>query len=333
MTFRAVFLALTLLLFACSKGEEKQQLLHVSYDPTREFYSAYNDWFIKQWKEKTGKEIAIRQAHGGSSSQARAVIGGLKADVLSLAIALDIDEVAKQTDLLPPNWQQRLPNHSAPYTSLVVFLVRKGNPKKIVDWGDLIRPGVTVITPNPKTSGGARWNYLAAYGYALNKYNGDKEKAQTYLKTLYEQVPLLDTASRAAATTFTRRGMGDVLITWENEAFLVQKELKNEGFEIVIPSLSILAEPPVTWVDKVIDADGNRALAEAYVQGLYAPEAQELAAQHFLRPIQPEILARYRALFPEVKTLSIEDFGGWQAVQKEHFSDGGLFEQIYLRSS
>lgn len=309
------------------------EMLHVSYDPTREFYAAYNQIFSKHWQEKTGKPVVIRQSHGGSGKQARAVIHGLQADVVSLALALDIDEIARQSDYLPSNWADRLPNHSVPYTSIIVFLVRQGNPKQIHDWDDLVKNGVSVITPNPKTSGGARWNYLAAYGYALKHADNDPAAAEDYIRKLYQNVPILDTGARSAATTFTQRGLGDVLISWENEAHLVLQELGEEGFDIVVPSTSIQTELPVAWIDSVIDRHGTRAAAEAYLQGLYLPETQELAAKHYLRPVDPAILERNSDLFPKVPVFTIADFGGWEAVQAKHFADGGLFDQIYRPTS
>lgn len=322
------YLFLVLLLSCQSPFDSKYSILHVSYDPTREFYSEYNQLFVEDWKESTGQTLKIRQSHGGSGKQARAVINGLKADVVSLALALDIDEIAKQTNLLPKDWQNRLPNHSVPYTSTIVFLVRKGNPKKIHDWEDLIKEDVKVITPNPKTSGGARWNYLAAYGYAREKAQGDEIAALEYMKSLYQNVPLLDTGARAAATTFAQRGIGDVLVTWENEAHLVLKELGNDSFELIVPSITIVAEPPVAWIDGNLEKEQQKA-AEAYLRDLYSDRAQRLAAKHFLRPINPKILQEFSQLFPKMRTLTIEDFGGWKAAQAKFFVDGGLFDQIY----
>lgn len=324
---------LALLLTACSSSQEDgAALLNVSYDPTREFYSEYNNAFAADWEKATGQPITIRQSHGGSGKQARAVIHGLQADVVSLALALDIDQIARQTDLLPKEWQDRLPNHSVPYTSIIVFLVRKDNPKQIYDWEDLLREDVKVITPNPKTSGGARWNYLAAYGYALRKNQGDHEKATRFMQQLYQNAPILDTGARAAATTFAQRAIGDVLITWENEAYLVLQELSEDAFEVIIPSLTIIAEPPVAWIDKNNDRHQNRRAAEAYLRGLYSPAAQRLAAKHFLRPIDKAVLKENAGRFPPVQALHIEDFGGWDEAQRTHFDDGGKFDHIYTPS-
>jgi len=310
-----------------ARANETRSLLNVSYDPTRELYQALNAAFIRQWKEKTGEDLRINQSHGGSGKQARAVIDGLEADVVTLALAYDIDAIA-QRGQIAPNWQKRLGANSAPYTSTIVFLVRKGNPKKIKDWDDLIRPGVQVITPNPKTSGGARWNYLAAWGYALNQFGNDPAKAETFLTTLFHNVPVLDTGARGATTTFTQRGIGDVLIAWENEAILALQEVPGQ-FEIVAPPLSILAEPPVTVVDKVVDRHGTRALAEAYLGFLYTPEAQEIIARNHYRPRDPEVARRHDAEFPPVRLFTIDDvFGGWSKAQAAHFADGALFDRI-----
>jgi sulfate/thiosulfate transport system substrate-binding protein len=308
------------------------ELLNVSYDPTRELYEAYNAAFIKYWKGKSGQTVSIKQSHGGSSKQGRAVIDGLSADVVTLALAYDIDEIAEKGKLLAPDWQKRLPHNSSPYTSTIVFLVRKGNPKQIKDWSDLIKPGVSVITPNPKTSGGARWNYLAAWGYALKKNGNDAEKAKQFVSALYKNVAVLDSGARGATTTFVERGIGDVLISWENEAVLAIKELGPGKFDIVAPSISILAEPPVTVVDKVVDKKGTRKVAEAYLQYWYTPEAQEIAAKNFYRPIDPKVLEKYEGQFPKLTLFTIGDvFGGWQQAQKTHFADGGIFDQIYVK--
>ncbi len=307
------------------------ELLNVSYDPTRELYTDYNQAFQAYWKKKTGQDVTIRQSHGGSGKQARTVIDGLQADVVTLALAYDIDALAKQGKLLPANWQSRLPNNSSPYTSTIVFLVRKGNPKKIKDWGDLARPGVSVITPNPKTSGGARWNHLAAYGWALRQPGGNEKSAEEYLKKLYANVPVLDTGARGSTTTFVQRGIGDVFISWENEAHLAVEELGEGKFDIVIPSLSILAEPPVAVVDRVTLRKKTTDLARAYLEYLYSPEAQEIIAKHYYRPRNADVAKKYAASFPDVKMLTIADFGGWSAAQKKHFDDGGLFDQIYLK--
>ncbi len=308
-------------------------LLNVSYDPTREFYQELNPEFINYWKERTGDNVEIRQSHGGAGKQARAVIDGLEADVVTLALAYDISAIGERTGKLPADWQSRLPNNSAPYTSTIVFLVRKGNPKGVQDWDDLTKPGVEVITPNPKTSGGARWNYLAAWGYALEKNGGSVEKAQQFVSEIYKQVPVLDSGARGSTNTFVQREIGDVLLAWENEAFLAVNELGPEKFEIVVPSVSILAEPPVTVVDKVAEARGTREVAEAYLSYLYSPEAQRLAAKHYYRPVlpalaDPEDIAR----FPNVKTFTVDEvFGSWHKAQDVHFSDGGVFDQIYAK--
>ncbi len=304
-------------------------LLNVSYDPTRELYVDYNKAFSTYWKGKTGDTVTIRQSHGGSGKQARSVIDGLEADVVTLALAYDIDEVGEKAKLLPPDWQKRLPHNSSPYTSTIVFLVRKGNPKGIKDWDDLIKPGVAVITPNPKTSGGARWNYLAAWGYALKKNGGDQKKAQDFVTAVYKNVPVLDSGARGSTVTFTERGVGDVLIAWENEAYLAVKELGADKVQIVTPSLSILAEPPVAVVDKTVDRRGTREVASAYLQYLYSPEGQDIAARNFYRPIDPAVAARYAKQFAPVTLFTIDDvFGGWTKTQAEHFNDGGKFDQL-----
>jgi sulfate transport system substrate-binding protein len=304
-------------------------ILNVSYDPTRELYQDYNAAFAKYWKAKTGEQVTIKASHGGSGKQARAVIDGLEADVVTLALAYDIDEIAAKAKLLPEDWQKRLPSNSAPYTSTIVFLVRKGNPKGIKDWDDLVKPGVAVITPNPKTSGGARWNFLAAWGYALKKY-GSEAKAREFVAALYKNVPVLDSGARGSTTTFTERGIGDVFISWENEAFLAVKELGPEKFEIIVPSVSILAEPPVAVVDKVADKRGTRKVAEAYLQHLYSDEGQDIAGKHFYRPREDKAAAKYASTFPKINLFTIDEvFGGWQKAQKTYFSDGGVFDQIY----
>lgn len=307
---------------------EAIELLNVSYDPTREFYEDYNKVFEKHWLEKTGQEVKVKQSHGGSGKQARGVIDGLRADVVTLALAYDIDAIAEKAKLLPKAWQEKYPNNSSPYTSTIVFLVKKGNPKGIKDWDDLIKSGVQVITPNPKTSGGARWNYLAAYGYALKKFGNDEAKATEFVKQLFANVPVLDTGARGATTTFVQRGIGDVLLAWENEAFLAVEELGAGQFDIVVPSISILAEPPVAVVDKVANKKGTLEAAREYLNYLYSPEAQDLAGKHFYRPTNPEAAAKYASKFPKTELISIADFGGWQAAQKKHFSDGGVFDQI-----
>ncbi len=307
-------------------------LLNVSYDPTRELYADFNKAFAAQWKAKTGDNVNIKQSHGGAGKQARAVIDGLQADVVTLALAYDIDEISAKAKLIPADWQTRLPNNSSPYTSTIVLLVRKGNPKKIKDWNDLTKPGVSVITPNPKTSGGARWNYLAAWGYALKQNGGDQTKAKEFVKQIYQNVPVLDSGARGSTTTFVERGIGDVFISWENEAFLALKELGPDKFEIIVPSVSILAEPPVTVVDKVVDKRKTRAVAQAYLEYLYSDEGQELAGKHYYRPTSETAAKKYANLFPNVTLFTIDEvFGGWQKAQKEHFSDGGTFDQIYSK--
>lgn len=331
-TLKGTLLALAISGVAAVQAKDVT-LLNVSYDPTREFYQELNPEFINYWKARTGDNVEIRQSHGGAGKQARAVIDGLEADVVTLALAYDISAIGERTGKLPADWQSRLPNNSAPYTSTIVFLVRKGNPKGIQDWGDLTKPGVEVITPNPKTSGGARWNYLAAWGYALEKNGGDTEKAKEFVSSIYKQVPVLDSGARGSTNTFVQREIGDVLLAWENEAFLAVNELGPEKFEIVVPSVSILAEPPVTVVDKVAESRGTREVAEAYLSYLYSPEAQRLAAKHYYRPVlpalaDPEDVAR----FPNVKTFTVDDvFGSWHKAQDVHFSDGGVFDQIYAK--
>jgi len=307
------------------------QLLNVSYDPTRELYVEFNEAFAKHWLATEGQTVTIEQSHGGAGKQARAVMDGLKADVLTLAIGYDIDEIAQRTDLLPVDWQSRLPHRSCPYTSTIVFLVRKGNPKEIQDWDDLAKQGVEVITPNPKTSGGARYNYLAAWGYALRKSGGDEQAAREFVTKVYRNVPVLDSGARGSTTTFVQRKIGDVLLTWENEALLAIQELGGDEVEVVTPSLSILAEPPVTVVDKNAAAHDALKASNAYLQFLYAPEGQRLAAKHFFRPRQPEhAAAEHVARFQKIELLTVQDdFGGWQAAQTKHFADGGVFDAIY----
>jgi sulfate/thiosulfate-binding protein len=303
-------------------------LLNVSYDPTRELYSEFNKAFIAKYKADGGKSVSIRQSHGGSGRQARSVIDGLGADVVTLALAYDIDAIADR-GFIDKDWQKRLPQNSSPYTSTIVLLVRAGNPKKIKDWDDLVRPDVKVITPNPKTSGGARWNYLAAWGYALKKY-GSEDKAKDFVRALFKNVPVLDTGARGSTITFVERGVGDVFISWENEAFLAINELGKNKFEIVVPSISILAEPPVTIVDKVVDRKGTRAVAEAYLNYLYSPEGQRIAGRHYYRPRDPEVAKRFAEIFPDVNLMTIDEaFGGWRAAQKKHFDDKGVFDEIY----
>lgn len=306
------------------------KLLNVSYDPTRELYQDINAVFARQWKAKTGVDVQISQSHGGSGKQARSVIDGLQADVVTLALAYDIDSISEHAHLLPANWQTRLPNNSSPYTSTIVFLVRHANPKHIKDWEDLVRPGVSVITPNPKSSGGARWSYLAAWGYALQKNNGDDKKAQEFVTRLYRNVPVLDSGARGSTTTFVQRGIGDVLLDWENEAFLALNELGKDKVEVVTPSISILAEPPVAVVDRVAAKHGTAQVAKAYLEFLYSPEGQEIGARHFYRPRSPEVAAKYAGRFAKVQLFTIDEvFGGWKKAQKRHFDDGGVFDQIY----
>jgi sulfate/thiosulfate transport system substrate-binding protein len=304
-------------------------LLNVSYDPTRELYADINKVFAQRWASETGEQLSIRQSHGGSGKQARSVIDGLEADVVTLALAYDIDAIA-ESGLIAANWQARLPQNSSPYTSTIVFLVRKGNPKQIRDWDDLVKPGVQVITPNPKTSGGARWNYLAAWGYALDKSGGDEAKAQEFVRSLFKNVPVLDSGARASTITFAQREIGDVLLAWENEAYLAVKELGPTKFDIVGPSISILAEPPVAVVDKVVDKRGTRRVAEAYLRYLYSPQAQQIIGANYYRPRNPAVAARFKSRFPKVSLLTIDrNFGGWAKAQSTHFNDGGLFDQIF----
>jgi sulfate transport system substrate-binding protein len=318
------------LLAGMSVARADTKLLNVSYDPTREFYKEINEAFAAKWLAETGEEVSIDQSHGGSGKQARAVIDGLEADVVTLALAYDIDAIAQNSDLLDKNWQAKLPNDSSPYTSTIVFLVRKGNPKAIKDWPDLVKEDVQVITPNPKTSGGARWNYLAAWAHALKRNGGDEAKAQQFVADLYSRVPVLDTGARGSTTTFVQRGIGDVLLAWENEAFLAINELGPDQVEILVPSSSILAQPPVAVIDKNVDDHGTRQVAEAYLQFLYSPEAQEMAARNFYRPTDQAVAAKYKSQFPDIPLVTIDDtFGGWQQAQKKHFADGGIFDQIY----
>jgi sulfate transport system substrate-binding protein len=316
--------------FISSTSAGTIQLLNVSYDPTREFYEQFNESFSKQYQQKTSKQVTIQQSHGGSAKQARSVIDGLQADVVTLGLPADIDALHDNGDLVAADWQKRLPNNSIPYTSTVVFLVRKGNPKGIKDWSDLIKPSTVVITPNPKTSAGGRWSFIAAYGYALKANGNDEGKAKDYIAKLYTNVPVLDSGARGSTTTFSQRGLGDVLLAWENEAHLSLKEFGTDKFEIVTPSISVRAEPPVSVVDKVVDKKGTREVATAYLEYLYTPEAQEIAAKNFYRPINQEIFQKYAAQFPEVKVFTVDEIlGSWKQAQAKFFADGGVFDQIY----
>ncbi|MEQ6855980.1 sulfate ABC transporter substrate-binding protein [Lysinibacillus capsici] len=337
----ALLTILTLSLTGCGSANSDQktsgqedkksvELLNVSYDPTRELYDEFNKDFIKKWKDDTGQDVTINQSHGGSGKQGRAVIDGLEADVVTLALAYDIDEIAQTRELLNKDWQTEFDLNSTPYTSTIVFLVRKGNPKNIQDWDDLIQDDVSVITPNPKTSGGARWNYLAAWAYAGKLYNNDETKIKKFMKSLYSNVEVLDSGARGATTTFVERKIGDVLIAWENEAYLSLNELGKDEFEIITPSLSILAEPPVAVVDKIVDKKGTREVAEAYLQHLYSDTGQEIAAKNYYRPRSETILAKYKDQFPQLELVSIDDFGGWSQAQATHFKDGGTFDEIYV---
>jgi sulfate/thiosulfate-binding protein len=325
-------LALAAVITVAIPGEVQAKdikLLNVSYDPTRELYTDFNAAFAKYWKEKTGDTLTIQQSHDGSGKQARKVIDGLDADVVTLALGYDVDALYDRAKLIPADWQKRLPNNSSPYTSTIVFLVRKGNPKGIKDWDDLAKPGVSIITPNPKTSGGARWNYLAAWAWASQKFNGDETKIKEYIAALFKNVPVLDTGARGATTTFVQREIGDVLIAWENEAYLSLKEFGADKYEIVNPSLSILAEPPVTWVDKSVKRHGTTDVAKAYLEYLYTPEGQEIAAKHFYRPRLAEVAEKYKSKFADIKLVTIDSFGGWTKANATHFAEGGTFDQIY----
>jgi sulfate transport system substrate-binding protein len=323
-------LVAALALSACSsKAPAGSTILNVSYDPTRELYADYNPLFIEHWKEKTGRSVTINQSHGGSGKQARSVIDGLQADVVTLALAGDVDAIAQKGKLLPLNWLTRLPDNSAPYTSTIVFLVREGNPKSIKDWGDLLKPGVGVVTPNPKTSGGARWNYLAAWAWALKQPGGSDATAQKFVTDLYKHVSKLDTGARGSMTSFVQQGIGDVLLAWENEAILGVDEFKDKHLELIVPSISILAEPSVCVVDQVVLRRGTREVAQEYLQYLYSPEAQEIVAKHHYRPRDPDVAARYAARFPPLNLVTIADFGGWTKAQETHFKDGAIFDKIY----
>lgn len=341
--------SITLILFltlsgltGCGGGDKKDgktsggeapkeiEILNVSYDPTRELYVEFNAAFAKYWLGKTGQVVKVNQSHGGAGKQARAVIDGLEADVVTLALAYDIDEISEKAKLFPPDWAKRLPDNSSPYTSTIVFVVRKGNPKGIKDWNDVIKPGVAVITPNPKTSGGARWNYLAAWGYALKHNNNDEAKAKKFVTALYKNVPVLDSGARGSTTTFVQRGLGDVFLSWENEAFLALKEFGADKFEIIVPSYTILAEPPVTLVDKTADKRGTRAVAEEYLKYLYSEEGQDIAGKNFYRPRDAKAVKKYENVFVNTELFTIDAvFGGWQKAQKKHFADGGVFDEIY----
>jgi sulfate transport system substrate-binding protein len=325
----ARILTLALLSATSAQAQKAVTILNVSYDPTRELYQDFNEVFSKYWQAKTGQRLSIQQSHGGSGKQARSVIDGLAGDVITLALAYDIDAIAQRGRLLPLDWQKRLPNNSSPYTSTIVFLVRKGNPKGIKDWDDLVKPGISVITPNPKTSGGARWNYLAAWGYALKKFGNDQAKAREFISNLFRNVPVLDTGARGATTTFVQRGIGDVLLAWENEALLSLKDIGKDEVELVAPSVSILAEPPVTWVDRVVNKRGTLEVAQAYLKYLYTPEGQEIAAKHYYRPRLESVALKYAGTFPKINLFTIDEvFGGWQQAQKIHFNEGGVFDEI-----
>ena len=329
---RRSLLSLALLLGVSSVAQADVTLLNVSYDPTRELYQDYNAAFAKHWKAKNNEAVTIKQSHGGSGKQARSVIDGLEADVVTLALAADVDALHENGKLIPADWQKRLPHNASPYTSTIVFLVRKGNPKKIKDWNDLAKPGIEVITPNPKTSGGARWNYLAAWGYSLKQPGGNEASAKEFVKKIFGNVKVLDSGARGSTTTFAERGIGDVLIAWENEAYLAVKELGPEKFDIVTPSLSILAEPPVSVVDKVVDKRGTRKVAEEYLKYLYSPEGQDIAGKNYYRPTDTKVAAKYTKQFAPVKLFTIDDVaGGWTKAQKTHFSDGGVFDQIIVK--
>jgi sulfate transport system substrate-binding protein len=331
MNHKLITLIAVSLVFAGSLAAKSIELLNVSYDPTRQLYVDYNKAFAAHWKTKTGDDVTVKQSHGGSGKQARSVVDGLPADVVTLALAADVDALATFGKLIPADWQKRLPNNSAPYTSTIVFLVRKGNPQHIKDWDDLVRPGVAVITPNPKTSGGARWNYLAAWAYAARKYGGDAQ-AKEFVSKLYKNVPVLDSGARGSTTTFVQRGIGDVAISWENEAFLALKEFGEDKFEIVVPSISILAEPSVSVVDKVAKKKGTEAVAKEYLEYLYSDEGQEIAARNYYRPRNAAIAAKYAKNFADVHLITIDEvFGGWTKAQKTHFADGGVFDQIYVK--
>lgn len=329
--FFSIFLISSLALGTATQAwaGKPSELLNVSYDPTREFYAEYNAAFKKHWKAETGEDLSIQQSHGGSGKQARSIIDGLEADVATLALAYDLDALHEKAGLIPKDWQSRLPGNSSPYTSTIVFLVRKGNPKRILDWEDLTRPGIQVITPNPKTSGGARWNYLAAWAYAIQKWNGDESRAFEFVRAILQNAPVLDTGARGSTITFVERRIGDVLLSWENEARLVTETFGKGRFEIVVPSMSILTEPPVTVVDQNVDRHGTRKAAEAYVAYLYSPEAQRIAAKHYFRPRLTEAAEAYPGRFPDVDLVTVDEVcGGWEPAQRKHFAEGGLFDQM-----
>jgi sulfate/thiosulfate-binding protein len=333
-TLAAIAIAASVALGVGPSRAAQITLLNVSYDPTRELYEAVNAQFAKDWKAKTGDDVTIDQSHGGSGKQARAVIDGLEADVVTLGLAGDIDAIVEQADLLPPSWQSRLPDNSCPYTSTIVLLVRKGNPKQIHDWDDLAKPGISVITPNPKTSGGARWNFLAAWGYALKKNAGDEAKAAAFVGAVYKNVPVLDSGARGSTTTFAEREIGDVLIAWENEARIAIKQFGPDKYQVIYPSISVLAEPPVAWIDKVDRRHGTAAISKAYLEFLYTPAGQEIIAQNFFRPRDKTVAAKYASQFPSLPMLTIDsDFGGWKHAQPKFFADGGVFDKIYQPGS
>ncbi len=330
-TVKAVVAALLLTIITGNAWAERT-LLNVSYDPTRELYKEYNELFKKHWQELKKEDIDIQQSHGGGGKQARAVIDGLEADVVTLAVAYDVDQLYKQARLIPENWQTLLPNNSSPYTSTIVFIVRKGNPKQIKDWSDLVKDGVSIVTPNPKTSGGARWNYLAAWAYALKHNNNSEDAAKTFIGKLFKNAAVLDTGARGSTTSFVERGIGDVLITWENEAYLVLKEFGADKYEVVTPSFSILTEPPVTVVEKVAKKNGTEDLAKEYLSYLYSKEAQDIIGKNFYRPSDKDVAAKYAQQFPQLELITIADLGGWNEAQKKHFADDGVFDQIYAGS-
>jgi sulfate/thiosulfate-binding protein len=330
---QATLAGIAFLLLLVGAAEAETTLLNASYDPTRRFYSTFNHVFAARWAADRGEKVTIYQSHTGSGAQARSVSFGLQADVVTLALAYDIDAIAERAGLLPKDWQKRLPDNSSPYTSTIVFLVRKGNPKQIRDWSDLTKDGVSIVTPNPKTSGGARWNYLAAWGYALRTLGNDETKAKDFMARLFRNAPVLDTGARGATITFSRRDIGDVLIAWENEALFVANEISPGAFEVVVPSISILAEPPVAVIDKVVDRRGTRAVAEAYLKFLYAAEGQELAGRFFFRPRDFQAMEKFRDRFAHLELITIDQFGGWAAAQRAHFADGGIFDEIYRPGS